>query len=78
MLKKCDLYGAVKNLMERDLLEDLEVHGRIIVKLRLKEYCAEVDRILVAGKRDRWRDLVNTVIKLLIVQLREFFEYLWK
>jgi hypothetical protein len=46
-------------------------------KTAFKKYCAEVDRILVTGRRDRWRNLVNTVINLLIVQLREFFEYLW-
>jgi hypothetical protein len=42
--------------------------------LRLKKYCAEVDWFYVAGRRDRWRDLVNTVIELLIVELREFFK----
>jgi hypothetical protein len=72
----CGPCGAVENLMERDLLEDLGVHGRIIVKLRLKKYCAEVDWIHVAGRRDRWRALVNTVIKLLIVEFQEFVEYL--
>ena len=62
---KCGPYGAVENLMERDFLEDLGVHGRIIVKLRLKKYCAEVDWVHVAGRKDWWRDLVNTVIKCL-------------
>jgi len=69
----CGPYRTVENLMEKDLLEDLGVHGRIIVKLRLKKYWAEADRIHVDGRRDRWRDLVNTAIKLLTVQLREFF-----
>jgi hypothetical protein len=62
---KCGPYGAVENLMERDLLEDLGVYGRLKVKLRLKKYCAEVDWFHAVGRRDWWRDLVNTVIKYL-------------
>jgi hypothetical protein len=69
---KCGPYGAVENLMERDLLEDLGVRGMIIVKLRLKKCCAEVDWFNVAGRRDRWRDLVNTVIKCLCSQTDAF------
>ena len=51
--RSCSPYGAVEILKERDLLEDLRVHGRIIVKLSLKKYYAEVGWIHESRRRDR-------------------------
>jgi hypothetical protein len=50
------------------ILEDIGVHGRIILKCILRKWngCVCVDWIHLAYYRDRWRALVNTVMELLV------------
>jgi hypothetical protein len=52
------------NLWERDHLEDLGVHRRIILKCRFEELNEIKDWIDLAQDRDRWRALVNAVRNL--------------
>jgi hypothetical protein len=47
-------------------LEDLGVDGRIILKLILNKYDRGMDWIDLANDRDKWRDVVNTVMNLRI------------
>jgi hypothetical protein len=50
---------------KRDRKEDLNVGGRIIIKMGLREMgYSDTDWIQVAQDRDQWLSLVNTVIKL--------------
>jgi hypothetical protein len=45
-------------------LEDRGVDGRIILKWILEEWDGGKDWMDVAQDRDRWRSLVNAVVKL--------------
>jgi hypothetical protein len=45
-------------------LEDPGVDGRIILKWILEKWGGSMDWIDLAQNRDRWRTLVNAVIKL--------------
>ena len=50
------------NLKERDHLGDPDADGRIILRWVFRK--RDVDWIELAQDRDRWRALVNTVMKL--------------
>jgi hypothetical protein len=53
------------HLKERDLLEDLDVDGRILLEWGLEEIGWDcVDWIDLVVERDRWRTIVNTVMNL--------------
>jgi hypothetical protein len=52
------------DLRKTDSFEDKGIDGRIILKSRLKVGLNSVDRIDLAQDRDRWRALVNAVMKL--------------
>ena len=53
------------NMRERDHRGDQVVHWRIILRWNLREVgCGSVDWIKLAQDRDRWRALVNAVMKL--------------
>jgi hypothetical protein len=55
------------NLKERDDLKDLDVDGRIILKLIFKKWREGMDWIDLAQDRDSWwRVLVNAVMDLRI------------
>jgi hypothetical protein len=51
-------------MRKRDSFEDKGIDGRIILKSLLKVGLDSVDRIDLAQDRDRWRALVNAIIKL--------------
>ena len=51
------------NPSERDHLEDLGVDGRLILKRSFKKWDEVVDWIDLAQDRERWRALVNAVMK---------------
>jgi hypothetical protein len=54
-------------LRVRHHLEDLDVDGRIILKMDLQEVgCGGMDWIDLAQDRDRWRALVNAVMNFRI------------
>jgi len=55
------------NLIERGLLEDTGVDGRIILKCIFRKWDGGMDRIDVAQNRDRWRALVNAVMNLRVL-----------
>jgi hypothetical protein len=55
------------DLREGDLLEDLGVDGRIILKWIFKKWGGEAMTGL-AWHRDRWRALVNAVMNLRVPQ----------
>ena len=52
------------NLIQRDHLEDLGVNGRIILRWILGSGLWEMDWIVLAQDRDRWRALVNAVMNI--------------
>jgi hypothetical protein len=52
------------NLGKRDLLEDPDVDGRIIFKWIFRKWERGVDWVDLAHDRDRWRAVVNAVMKL--------------
>jgi hypothetical protein len=49
----------------RENLEDLGIDGKTILKLILQKMYVVLDWIHLALDRDRWRTLVNRVMKLL-------------
>jgi hypothetical protein len=52
-------------LRERDHLEDLGVDGRITLRIYLQEVaCGDMEWIVVAQDRNRWRKLVNAVMNI--------------
>jgi hypothetical protein len=54
-------------------LEDLGVHGRIILKCIFKKWDGGMDWIDMAQDRDRWWVLVNAVMHLLVPYIAENF-----
>jgi hypothetical protein len=72
-MRACSTYGGRgevhtgfwwENLIERGLLEDTGVDGRIILKCIFRKWNGGMDRIVEAQNRDRWRALVNVVMNL--------------
>jgi len=51
-------------MKKRDNLGDLGVDGRIILRCLQEVGCGDMDWIELAQDRDRWRALVNAVIKI--------------
>ena len=45
-------------------MEDLDLDGRLILKLIFKEFDGGIDWIDLAQDRDRWRVFVNAVMTL--------------
>ena len=77
MGRACSTYGGRgekytgfggENLKERGHLEETGVDGRIILKLILRKWDGDVDRIDPTQDRGRWRALVNAVLNLRIPQ----------
>jgi hypothetical protein len=52
------------NVREGDHLEDTGVDGRIILKWIFEKWVGDMEWIDLAQDRDRWRVLVNAVMKL--------------
>jgi hypothetical protein len=52
------------NMLEGDHLKDPGVDGRIILKWTCERLDGGMDWINLAQDRDRWRALVNAVMKL--------------
>jgi hypothetical protein len=50
-------------LMEREHFEDLGLDGRIILKMFFKNLDGGVDWIAVAQDMERWRAIVNAILK---------------
>jgi hypothetical protein len=62
-------------MKERDNLGNLGVDGRIILRCLQEVECGDMDWIEVAQDRDRWRALVNAVMKIRgFVNCGEFFD----
>jgi len=52
------------NLKERDLMGDLGVDGRIILRWIIRKWdVGDMDWIELAQDRDRWRALANAIMK---------------
>jgi len=69
----CSTYGGRKeiytefwwgNLRERERMDDPSVDGRIILRSIFRNWVGSMDWIDVVEDRDRWRALVNAVMKL--------------
>ena len=54
----------LRNLGERDNLEDLGVDQRIIIRWIFRKWDNDIDWIDLIQDRDRWRALVNAVMNL--------------
>jgi hypothetical protein len=54
----------VGDLRERDHFKEQGIGGRIILKLTFMKWDGIMDWIDLAEERDRWRILVNAVVKL--------------
>ena len=52
------------NLSKRVYLVDSGVDGRIIIKWIFRKWDGDMDWIDLAWDRDKWRTIVNTVMKL--------------
>jgi hypothetical protein len=61
---------------ERDHLEDQGVDGRMGSEWILGRLGGGVDWIKLAQDRDRWPDLVNTVMNLRVLAPRSYFKTL--
>jgi hypothetical protein len=60
----------VVDLRERDYLEDQGIDRGIILRLIFRKWDGEVmDWIYLAQDRDRWRALVNAVMKLRVPKM---------
>jgi len=53
-------------MRQRNHLEDPGVDGRIILKLTFRKWYGGMNWIDLAQNRDRWKELVNAVMNLLI------------
>ena len=53
-----------ENLRDRDYLEDIGKHGRVMLKWILKKWGGVKDWIDMAQDRDRWRAVVKVVANL--------------
>jgi hypothetical protein len=53
-----------RDLKEEDLLEDLVVDGRIILKLNFKTFTGRVNWVDVDQYRDKWQAVVHAVINV--------------
>ena len=58
------------NLRERDRMEDPGVDGRITIKWIFMKWDGDMGWIDVAQNRDKWRALVNGVIKIWVRKIR--------
>jgi hypothetical protein len=58
------------NLRERDHLEDLGIDGRTLLKWIFKMWDGGMYWIDLTQDRDRWRALVNAVMKFRVPQMR--------
>ena len=56
------------NLGERDNLEDPSLDGWIILRWIFREWDGGMHWLYLAQNRDRWRELVNAVMNLLVLQ----------
>lgn len=63
--EKCIQDFGSKRLEGRNSVEELRPAGRKISEGTLQEQNGSMEWINLARDRDRWRDLVNTVMKLL-------------
>ena len=60
-----DAYGVlVRNLTERDIWLELGADGTTVLKRMLKIGWNGMDKTDVAHDKDRWRAVVNTVMKI--------------
>ena len=66
------------NLGEREHLEDPREDGRIILRWIFRKWVGGMDWIDVAQYRDRWRALVNAVMKHWVPQNAENFLISWE
>jgi hypothetical protein len=64
-----ECYIYLGNPEENQVLEELEVEGKVMLKLKsgIRVGCKGIDWIPVAQYRDRWLDFVNTVTFLWIL-----------
>jgi len=57
-----------RNLRERGHLEDPGIDGRIILRWIFRKWDGGMDWMDLDQDRDRWRDLVNAVMNLRVLQ----------